>query len=377
MKSLTVLKDIPMNKIKLVILIAFFLVAALSIHAQQKEKSNPKVIDLGELTPGETFISNEDKKVIYDTVILKNAIPGFVYDLEINKETETLEALKFPALSPEITGFAEEKLFDSCTELRNAIKSVDIIYNERSNDKSLKQNTTEPIERVLAKKIKELTHVLNEEKCTNESLKSLGKETINKSYKKTAQNIIVNTGDKVTIKIRRDNLEWTYVINGKLPGKWLTSYGFAFSSMALERPTYYTAQLQEDSLKFKVLKSRKPHPLDFNYIPAVFFSFFPSRNLNKCFNPSITAGLGFDLSSPVIFIGCNFMFWSNVGLSVGGVLNQQYRLKDQYTENEIIGSSLEKDQLHDKVYRPNLFFAINFRFGENPFKTNQSNSTNK
>ena len=35
---------------------------------------------------------------------------------------------------------------------------------------------------------------------------------------------------------------------------------------------------------------------DLNYVPAVFFTFFPSKRKSKCWNHSLTGGLGFDLS---------------------------------------------------------------------------------
>jgi hypothetical protein len=347
--------------------ILIFTIAELTF-AQQK---NPLIINLGQIDPGKPYYHNETGNVTFQGLILQNAVVGFTYSIRIEKQTDSLPPLSFPKINPD----KNKVVRDSCDKLRSAINEVTDLYQAETQKKFMREHKGEIIEKELAKRISLLQEEQKKSNCPD--LHDQVEDIISQSNRFFNEKIVVGTGETLTITIKRDNLEWSYIIKGKPLGKWMTSYGFGFTPASLENKTFYTKQVLTDTSKFQILKSRCPSVLDLNYVPAVFFSYFPSQNFNKQWNHSLTAGLGFDLSSPVIFVGYNMMFWNNIGFSVGVVFQQQYRLKNQYSENEIIPVSLEKDQLHDKVYRPNIFLSIHYRFGENPFKTIQSEATEK
>jgi len=323
------------------------------------------VINLAEINPGSIKVLKEARNNVYDSIKLENAVVGYKYSINIDKERTEIPVLTFSKIIP-----SGQKGKDTviCAEMTSAIKMLENAYSETGREQYFNNYKKQLDEVELSKRIDKLQKMLFNKVCDNDSLNNLAKQRIEQSNQSSFQNISVESGETVTITIKRDTITWTYILKGESLGKWVTTYGFGFTSSALGGNTYYSKQMPDTTL-YKILKSNNTGNLDLNYIPAIFFSYFPTQNFNKCWNHSLTAGLGFDLSAPVVFFGYNGMFWQNLGFSLGVAFQQQYRLKNQYTENEIIKSDLTIDQLHDKVYRPNLFVAVNFRFGENPFKT--------
>jgi len=251
-----------------------------------------------------------------------------------------------------------------CDSIKKAITNLKD-FQKRDKDK----NRTE---KGLSKLVNKLELELKNRKCDNNNVKEDAMVLLQSTKLLYPQIIKVETGTRTTIVITRDSLSWTFVLHGNEVGKWVTTYGFGFSSAKYNGDSYVTKQLLDTSA-YKIIKSTRPQIYDLNYIPAVFFSYFPTNNNEPC-NYSCTAGLGYDLSAPVIFGGFNIMYRYNIGLSLGVVFQQQYRLKGQYNENDIISVPLDINQLHDKIYRPNIYLAVHFRFGENPFKTKQVNA---
>jgi len=267
---------------------------------------------------------------------------NYVYSLE---EKKTLSEFD---IKNEIKPELNKKIMDCKILIESKIKSIEADSIDSSKEQEL---------------IK-----LKDYKTKFNSLVALTDTLFNKEI---LLDIQVGSGEIVRIFIKRDdNKKWTFELKGRQSGKWVTTYGFSFTSQRLESPTYFSKQIPDEPT-FQILKSRRANIWDLNYVPAVFFSYFPSQNFKCPWNHSLTAGLGFDLSAaPTVFLGYNGMFYHNIGLSTGVSFYQQNRLKSQFTENETVTTSFDKEGLHDKIYRPNLFISVNFRFGENPFKPN-------
>ena len=298
----------------------------------------------------------------YDYIALGNAVAGYAYSIETNSEPELLPVLNF-----DDSGLSSSNLpkNDLCNTLVQKVKDLENYQNNSAGEIRSEKRLGEIVNNLKAE--------LKNKECNDTEVRILAQKLLLTTQKIHPETIIVSNGDKVTITVKRDTLTWTFIFKGNERGKWVTTYGFGFTSSALERPTYFAKQVPDTNV-FQILKARNPNVLDLNYVPAVFFSFFPSQNFNKTWNHSLSAGLGFDLTAPVVFLGFNTMFWHNIGISTGIAFQQQYRLKDQYSEDEIISQTLDKDQLHDRVYSPNLFFSVNFRLGENPFEKKQTDT---
>lgn len=295
----------------------------------------------------------------YDIILLENTVADFSYSIEITSTSTMLPKLEFDHSSLQDV----KDIPNNCSSLVEKIKELE-------NFQSPPEDYEEPRnENALSKLVNNLKSQLKQSDCEDIGILNNARYWLSTTKKPHEEKINIETGEKITIIVHRDTLKWTFIFNGDERGKWITTYGFGFTSSKLEGSNYFTKQVP-DTTVFEILKARDNKYLDLNYVPAVFFSYFPKQNFNDCWNHSLTAGLGFDLSAPVVFFGYSGLFYHNIGISAGVAFQQQYRLKDQYSENEILSLTLDKDQLHDKIYRPNVFVSINFRFGENPFKSN-------
>ena len=312
---------------------------------------NRKTIDLAGFESGSIKIFNGNCK--YDSIVFSNIVGRFKYSIEIENEKTMLEPLNLNIIDNEARTLTVQKNSPRSSKLKILIDTL-IQYQQGS----IKTRN----EKDLAKLVYNIRTNLKTEKNTPLEIE-LAERWINATQMSNGEMLQVSNGEKATITITRDTLKWTFIFKGDEVGKWITSYGFGFTTSVLNGSTYYTKQLG-DSSAYKILKSSRHQITDLSYIPAIFFSFFPSQNLNKKINFSWTGGLGFDLSAPVVFAGINLMYYNNIGLSLGIAFQQQYSLKNQYSENDIVTMPLNISQLHDKIYKPNIFIAINFRFNE-------------
>lgn len=307
------------------------------------------ILDLAEIDPGgEKSIQGNST---YDAILIKNSIIGKAYNLIVSREMQVFPSLPFKnsglqAMAPDSA---------NCTLLRTKYDDLVQLF-DRDNNKSAKVNEKKVSETILL-----LEAELLNSTCKNSQLKDSANALISRCQKLIPEKIKVASGETVTITITREDKVWTWELKGDKIGEWLMSYGFGFCSSALAGKTYHLQQM-DDTTTFKVTKDARPGALDLAYIPAIFYSFLPASKYNNSYNWSITAGLGFDLSAPVVFFGGGFMFRQNIGINMGIAFQQQSKLYPQYYEGQILTSSIQDSQLHDKVYRPNLFISINFRF---------------
>ena len=295
-----------------------------------------------------------------DSILFEFFNDGSLSEKNVNEKKEK----KKIKIEKEINDFKENEISSLTSKINNFLEKNGV-YNKidsLSNDTIFKDK----IDNFLKAQKNEAVNRINEEVT---SIIKKAKDQLDSSlYRKISLKINVKTGETVKVFVSSGDSTWTFILKGKQPGKWVTTYGFGFTLQRLESRTYVTKQLPNGSA-FEIVKARKPNIFDVNYVPAVFFSYFPSNKFNSRLNPSATAGLGFDLSAPVVFLCFNLMYFNNIGCSIGLAFQEQDRLKDKYAEDDIISDELDTDQLHDKVYRPNVFFSINFRFGESPFES--------
>lgn len=337
-------------------LIAVVSMTWLSIFHINAGSRKTLLLDLAANKPGTTKVIKGN--CMYDSIVFENTVYAYNYNVEISNEKMILPALSLRDINSENT--KEGVIYDSCNILKQDFNSL-LSYLKDSANRN---------EATVAKLAKKLNFSLNFVPCNDETTKAYAEKLLVSTQLHYNYPIDIKTGTKTTIVVTRDTLKWTFILEGEESGKWITSYGFGFSSAKYNGDSYVTKQLQ-DTVLYQIIKSRRAQIYDLNYIPAVFFSFFPSSENTCGWNCSYSAGLGYDLAAPVVFAGFNVMYKYNIGLSLGFVFQQQYRLKDQYSENQIISVSLDQSQLHDKIYRPNIYLAVHFRFGENPFKAKQ------
>lgn len=314
-------------------------------------------LDLNLIKPGKEITLSKGENLKYEKIKLVNKVPAYRYKIWFEKQTSFINPIP---LSKGFLSNINESLIDSCNDL---IK--DLVKMEQN--KELKESDIPNIKKKYEEQLK---------KCQNEFSMD---DFIQMFEQEKKMNVEVKTGEILKIYVARvegevtddDESIWTFILEGKEPGKWVTTYGFGFTPQnnlfSNENHTFFTQQVP-DSTFYNIKRSRDPSLIDLNYVPAIFFSYIPSQNYNKTWNHSATGGLGIDLEAPVVFIGYNLLFRTNLGISLGAAFQQQNRLKPQYSEGQRVSMNLDENQLHDRVYRPNLFIAVNFRLGESPFK---------
>lgn len=91
----------------------------------------------------------------------------------------------------------------------------------------------------------------------------------------------------------------------------------------------------------------------FDLLSEIGLSGIASVNFN-----SLSAGVGF-----------SFLVGQNLALGTGVMFTQKDILKEEYKDDgtEVVKENLSFEQLHDKLWMPELYFTIGFRFDKNPF----------
>ena len=126
--------------------------------------------------------------------------------------------------------------------------------------------------------------------------------------------------------------------------------------------------------EFIITKENDRKKLEF--VPSIFFTYMPQNHLSRDVSVGLSAGLGFDLDAPTVFLGASFFFNHNIGVVIGITAHKQRFLNGEYEAGQIVMENLNDDQLHEELYTVNPFVSITFRFGKNIFnKEGDSNET--
>lgn len=179
--------------------------------------------------------------------------------------------------------------------------------------------------------------------------------------------VVLSRGERYIVEVSRadgdETITWRLTLTTGARGTWLSTYGVGF--LPNEDELYYSQKTGDD--QFQV--SRQTDAGGLSYVPAIFFSWMPSRWANSSWAISPCGGLGFELTDPVVFAGASISYNTNLHLIVGAAFHSQKRLNGQYEEGQTIKESLTPDQLTQTTFKPNVFFSVAFRFGSNPFSS--------
>lgn len=164
---------------------------------------------------------------------------------------------------------------------------------------------------------------------------------------------------------------WEVVFSTGESGKWLTTYGFVF---LYDRDSDYFSAPQGDG-SYKITKEH--HDFSMQFTPSIFFTWLPASQANSALTFGPTAGLGFDLTSPVVSLGASLLYHYNVSLIAGGSMTRHRTLLGQYQDGQTTKENLTNDQLTHLVYAPTWFAGLTFRFGSNPFTSGTKETPDK
>lgn len=319
-----------------IIIIIIISISCISLHAQKTYKidlSNTDVISKT-INDGENF-----------KILLENYNPLFKYIISTEKGI-----IKIPPLSDPLDGSNLNILENSdCGTLKKLIIDLnsDIDEVEINNTKHL-------IEKEIEKE-----DVQN--KCINQIVMAkILMENTNRFIKEVFK---LKKGEKLTVNISRtvskDSIkEWKHIYKTKKRGEWVTTVGLTFITPLINKEKTYFSKSVDTAFVITKKVGRKK----LAYVPSVFFTWFPEKDLNTTFSTALTAGIGYDLESPTAFLGLSIFYNQNVSLVFGLTAHKQDFLLGQYKEDQVINEILEFDSLHESLYTVNPFFSLTYRF---------------
>ncbi len=230
---------------------------------------------------------------------------------------------------------------------------------------------------------KELIPSLTDPNCVM-SLKSIIAQTENV---REIPYIPLNNNQVITVtvtKIDKDgnqvgDSKWTFVLKTPEKSRWLVHYGLTYTPSIISKTAHYYS-LADTSManKFTITRENNNGPKPWENISATINFTYPFHANPKDVDWGFTAGFGLsaglELSGQA---GLSMIIGDNIILGSGVVMMQKYKLMGKYKEGQVIKENLDFAGLHDKVWLPELYFTLGFRFGNNPFakKATEAEST--
>ena len=243
--------------------------------------------------------------------------------------------------------------------------------NSNCNIKNLLEGAISKDETDIPKLIEELESEIESGNCDGSGVDEVRKFLNNTKFVKE---ISISSGEDLEVQISRElanqvTKKWETKFSTPSKGKWVTSYGFSFIHLYLSKEKKYFSQ-SGDSSNF-IIKEKNSSD-DVRYAPSILFSWMPTKKLNKTWAFSLTAGLGVETESPVVFLGFSAFYNQFIGITGGLAAHKKEFLSGMYQPDQSIAISLSDEQLHEEKYAVNAFLSISFRFSDSPFKPKDS-----
>jgi hypothetical protein len=280
------------------------------------------------------------------TVLIVNKVPKAAYNIQVEVDNTPVPMLPIPVLATRAVPMSPD-----CTKLENATTSIN-----NSDD-----------EKMVAAPVADIGQILQANTCNVMETVTAAKSAVAHTLQ-SVDGIIytLDNGQDLKVTVTRTGTPaktWTFIFRTPSLGNWFSSYGFVFTPNRDER---YFSQLKPGSTN-RYLITREAANSGSDFSPSLFYAWLPTSRENKALSLGASAGLGFDQSNPIVFVGPMLTYHQNISLVAGLVFQKQKRLNGMYTRNQEIGENLTGDQLTEQTYKPNFFFGLSFRFGANPF----------
>lgn len=325
---------------------SFLILTGLMLSLRTSAYGQVYEIDLSNTDPG-TKTVDYGKNI---TVNMKNKLPFGDYRIQVIRSAIPMDPFDLPKAAGSTAAKTINKSNASCTALETAYNALGAEVNEKSAQKLIG---------TLKKEIKDADKTT----CTAEISSA---ENLLALTSTTIWSDVLKEGEKVEITITNTatNQSWTLILTTQPHGRWEISYGFNFiTQWFFKEDLYYTKSDTQGA--FVITKEHNRRTV--SYSPSIMFTYMPFYKDYTGWNFGISPGLGFDMSSPTVFLCFTTTFRQNLRFHVGLAYNRQYVLMGQYAENDVISEDLSREQLHEKQYMLNPFFALSFRFKENVF----------
>ena len=180
-----------------------------------------------------------------------------------------------------------------------------------------------------------------------------------------------------TIKGSSDSSQWSYILKTPEKTRWLVHYGLTYAPSLISKVDHFHSLADTSAAnRYTITKDNNNGPKPWDNISATINFTYPFHGDSRGFDGGFTAGFGISTGLGLSgHAGLSAIIGDNVIISSGVALMQKYKLKGDYKEGQIIKENLSSDALHEKVWLPEIFFTIGFRFGSNPFASKTTSST--
>lgn len=296
------------------------------------------------ITPGKAF-----------ELYVDNRLPSHSYEIHIVRRS-----IPIPALSMEVDTSGKVVSLEAkepCAEILELVRSLDTFSEEKDLAAQLE---------VLRKKLKKAEKDSAVQACVNEH-----SDFIRARIGLTSSSLgwfNLQRGEELEITIVRttegSQKTWTRVYSGGARGEWQTSYGFSFIAPWLNKETVYFASPLDSGYQLKKEANRNK----LTFAPSIFFNWMPEQRKNKPWSCGFSGGLGFDLQNPTVFLGPSLSYNQNLKFNFGFVAHKQLVLLGKYSEGQVVYENFTREQMHESLYRMNVYVSLSFRFSQNPFK---------
>lgn len=309
-------------------------------------------IDLAEQDPGSErtlpFSPGEYQ------VEITNKVPTKSYNIQ-----GAVSAFTIPPLQAPGAGAAGLLPGNPCLDLANATGNVN---NAKDED-------------AVATAVAAVEEELGKGNCLDPDRQKRAQEAIDSTRETLAALFQVASGQELKVVVSqgagKDQKQWTVTYQTPARGRWFSSYGFVF--VRNQDETYFSKAKAGTTDKFTI--TRKVDNQDYDFAPSLFFSWLPARLESRNFSFGPAAGLGFDQSNPIVFLGPMLTYNQNISLVAGVVMHKQKRLSGNYKVDQDVAENLTEAQLREETFRPNVFFGLSIRFGSNPFEAKKKADT--
>lgn len=329
----------------IIISVFILLFGALSAQAKFLE------LDLAEVDPATTKTIPINIGSIEGFELL-NRLPNKSYSIEVTRAIETVSPMDLS--SYESANLSDD---DVCNDLNAAISELkDLLASSEVSESDFN------------KQLKALRKTFEKSDCAdpitiNEA--STWLESGSHKYRYAAE---IEYSERLTVKVTRGELVWTFIFRSPKQGQWLVSYGFAFISNAQGQSTFHLRNNAGVNGGYLITKDRASDVLDLSLIPMINLSYMPNTLASDAWVFGLNGGLGYDTEHLAASAGLGAMYHQLIGINASVLFSKRYKLQSGYSDGQVVQENLTFDQLHDSSYYPYLSIGLSFRLSSSPFE---------
>ncbi|MFT3703486.1 MAG: hypothetical protein QM802_14010 [Agriterribacter sp.] len=284
------------------------------------------------------------------SLILVNglAIPGTVYSIDLTVKHTPQGPLSIPNSTPQ----APAGLQGNGDNLEKAIDELEKVTDESQIPKAIEKLQVE------MKKADPLTSAQDLQQADQD----ISATTIHYAL---PMPISIGKNDVLEITITRGSNKWVFIFKNEQPSHWTTYYGFTYIPDAFTKfQNYYSNQQDDGSFLISKMNGSNKNVFQ-NVSPTAMFTYrFFNKKPDAVLKFGLTAGIFYNTEILGAMFGPSLVIGDNVTLNTGVSFVQKYKLKGQYKDGQKITTSLDFDQLHDKIWSYDMFISIGLNIPE-------------